>query len=116
MARDDKKTSAGPKNVAAEKKEVTAKKDEGRAKEKTTPDADRSKAESGEKAASSPSVYNRGEGQNRFRKHIEITGTQFTRRRKGRNGNGSMEQGIAVSENVAWSRECPGPGWSTFSP
>ena len=62
MASEDKKPSAGPKNVGAEKKEVAAKKDEG-PKDKTTPDADRSKAESGEKAASSPSDYNRGEGQ-----------------------------------------------------
>ena len=39
------------------------KKDEGQPKDKTTPDADRSKTESGEKAASSPSGYSRGEGQ-----------------------------------------------------
>ena len=63
MAGDDKKTSAGPKNVAAEKKEVAAEKDEGKPKDKNAADADRSKAESGGKAASSPSVYNRGEGQ-----------------------------------------------------
>ena len=63
MARDDKKTSPAPKSGAAEKKEVTAKKDEGQPKDKTTLDADRSKAESGEKAASSPSGYSRGEGQ-----------------------------------------------------
>jgi hypothetical protein len=35
----------------------------GQPKDKTMPDADRSKAESGEKAASSPSGYSRGEGQ-----------------------------------------------------
>jgi hypothetical protein len=63
MARDDKKTSLAPKDGVAEKKEVTAKKDEGQQKDKTTPDADRSKAESGEKAASPPSGYSRGEGQ-----------------------------------------------------
>ena len=63
MARDDGKTSPAPKSGAAEKKEVAAKKDEGQPKEKTTPDADRSKAESCEKAASSPSGYSRGEGQ-----------------------------------------------------
>jgi hypothetical protein len=62
MASEEKKTSAGPKNVGAEKK-VAAKKDEGHPKDKTTPDADRSKPEGGEKAASSPSDYNRGEGQ-----------------------------------------------------
>lgn len=63
MARDDKKTSPAPKSGAAEKKEVAAKKDEGQPKDKTTLDADRSKAESSEKAASSPSGYIRGEGQ-----------------------------------------------------
>ena len=59
MARDDKKTSPAPKSGAAEKKEVAAKKDEGQPKDKTTPDADRSKIESGEKAAG----HSRGEGQ-----------------------------------------------------
>jgi hypothetical protein len=63
MAGDDRKTSPAPKSGAAEKKEVAAKKDEGQPKDKTTPDAGRSKAESGEKAASSPSNYSRGEGQ-----------------------------------------------------
>jgi hypothetical protein len=63
MAGDDRKTSPAPKGGAAEKKEVAAKKDEGQPKDTTTPDADRSKAESGEKAASSPSSYSRGEGQ-----------------------------------------------------
>ena len=63
MSADDKKTSPAPKNGAVEKKAVAAKKDEGQPKDKTTPDADRSKAESGEKAADSPTVYSRGEGQ-----------------------------------------------------
>jgi hypothetical protein len=63
MATDDKKTSPAPKNGAVEKKAVAAKKDEDQPKGKTTPDADQSKAESGEKAASSPSGYSRGEGQ-----------------------------------------------------
>jgi hypothetical protein len=63
MASDDKKTSPAPKNGAVEKKAVAAKKDEGQPTVKTTPDADRSKAESGEKAADSPTVYSRGEGQ-----------------------------------------------------
>ena len=40
-----------------------AKKDEGQPKNKTTSDADPSKAEAGEKAANSPSGYSRGEGQ-----------------------------------------------------
>jgi hypothetical protein len=59
MSTDDKKTSPAPKNGGVEKKAVAAKKDEG----KTRPDADRSKAESGEKAAGSPTAYSRGEGQ-----------------------------------------------------
>ena len=63
MASDDKKISPAPKSGAVEKKEVTAKKDAGQPKDKTGLDADRSKAESGEKAASSPSSYSRGEGQ-----------------------------------------------------
>jgi hypothetical protein len=63
MASDDKKTSPAPKSGAAEKKEVTAKKDEGQTKDKTPLDADRSKVESGEKAANLPSGYSRGEGQ-----------------------------------------------------
>ena len=63
MASDDKKTSPAPKNGAVEKKAVAAKKDEGQPKDKTTPDADRSKAESGEKAAGSPTGYSRGEGE-----------------------------------------------------
>jgi hypothetical protein len=63
MASDDKKTSPAPKNGAVEKKAVAAKKDEGQPKDETTPDADRSKAESGEKAAGSPTGYSRGEGQ-----------------------------------------------------
>jgi hypothetical protein len=63
MSADDKKTSSGPKNGAVEKKAVAAKKDEGQPKDETTPDADRSKAEGGEKAAGSPAGYSRGEGQ-----------------------------------------------------
>ena len=54
MSTDDKKTSPAPKNGAVAKKAVAAKKDEGQPEDKTTPDADRSKAESGEKAAGSP--------------------------------------------------------------
>jgi hypothetical protein len=63
MARNDKKTSPAPKNGAAEKKEVAAKKDEGQPKDKTTSDADRSKAESEEKAPDLATGYSRGEGQ-----------------------------------------------------
>jgi hypothetical protein len=62
MATDDKKTSPAPKNGAAEKN-GRCEKDEGQPKDKTTPGADRSKVESGETAANSPSGYSRGEGQ-----------------------------------------------------
>ena len=63
MATDDKKTSSTPKNGGVEKTAVAAKKDEGQPKDKTTPDADRSNAESGDKTAGSPAGYSRGEGQ-----------------------------------------------------
>jgi hypothetical protein len=63
MGTDDKKTSPAPKNGAVEKKAVAAKKNEDQPKDKTTPDGDRPKAESGEKAAGSPTGYSRGEGQ-----------------------------------------------------
>jgi hypothetical protein len=62
MATDDKKTSPRPK-MAPSKKSGRCEKKEGQPKDKTTPDADRSKAESGEKAAGSPTGYSRGEGQ-----------------------------------------------------
>jgi hypothetical protein len=63
MSTDDKKTSPAPKNGAVERKAGAAKKDEGHPKDKTTPDADRSKDESADKAAGSPTGYSRGEGQ-----------------------------------------------------
>ena len=63
MPTDDKKTNPMSKNGDVEKKAVAAKKDEGEPKDKTKPDADRSKAETGEKAAGSPTGYSRGEGQ-----------------------------------------------------
>jgi hypothetical protein len=60
MASDDKKTKTSP----ASKNEAAAeKKDEGQPKDKSTSGADLSKAESGERAADSPSGYSRGEGQ-----------------------------------------------------
>jgi hypothetical protein len=62
MASDDK-TSPAPKNGTAVNKEAAAKKDEGQVKDKTTSDADLSKAEGGEKTAKSPTGYSRGEGQ-----------------------------------------------------
>ena len=62
MATDDKKTSPAPENGGVEKTADAAKKD-GQPKDKTTPDADRSKAESGDKTAGSPAGYSRGEGQ-----------------------------------------------------
>jgi hypothetical protein len=73
MVSVDKKTKIfpAPKNEAAVKKEAAAqkkdegqqKKDEGWPKDKSASGADLSKAEGGEKAADSPSVYSRGEGQ-----------------------------------------------------
>jgi hypothetical protein len=66
MASDDKKTKAGPtpKNEPAVKNEAASnKKDHGQPKNKSTSDADLSKAEGGEKSAKSPSGYSRGEGQ-----------------------------------------------------
>jgi hypothetical protein len=66
MAIDEKKTkiSAAPKNETAVKKEAVAeKKGEDQPKNKSTSDADQSKAEGGEKAADSSSGYSRGEGQ-----------------------------------------------------
>ena len=66
MASDDKKTkiSPSPKNETAVNKDAAAtKKDDGQSKDKSTSDANLSKAEGGEKAANSPSSYSRGEGQ-----------------------------------------------------
>jgi hypothetical protein len=63
MMTSDDKTSPAPKNGTAVKKETAAKKDEGQVKQKTTSDADLSKAEGGEKTANSPAGYSRGEGQ-----------------------------------------------------
>ena len=66
MASDDKKTktNSAPKNETGVKKEAAEKKkDENQPKDKSTSDADLSKAEGGEKAAESPSGYSRGEGQ-----------------------------------------------------
>ena len=92
MVSVDKKTKIfpAPKNEAAVKKETAPKKkDEGQPKDKSTSDADLSKAEGGEKAADSPSVYSRGEGQkpvSKAYKDIRITGTRFSRKRR-RNDN-----------------------------
>jgi hypothetical protein len=63
MMTSDDKTSPAPKNGTDVKKEAAAKKDEGQVKDKTTSDADLSKAEGGEKTANSPAGYSRGEGQ-----------------------------------------------------
>lgn len=64
MASDHKKTktSPAPKNETAAQKEAPAKKNN-EGQDKSTLDADLSKAEGGEKAADSPSDYSRGEGQ-----------------------------------------------------
>jgi hypothetical protein len=63
MMISDDETSPAPKTGTAVKKDAAAKKDEGPAKDKTTSDADLSKAEGGEKTANLPSGYSRGEGQ-----------------------------------------------------
>jgi hypothetical protein len=66
MTSDDKKTKSilAPKSEAAVKKAVAEKKkDEVQPQDKSTLDADSTKAEGGEKAADSPSGYSRGEGQ-----------------------------------------------------
>jgi hypothetical protein len=62
MASDDKKASPAPKKESAVEKKAV-KKDEGKPKDKTTSDAEPTKAEGGEKAATSSSAYSRGEGQ-----------------------------------------------------
>ena len=84
MASDDKKNSPAPKNETAVKKQAAAKKDQGQPRDKTTPDADVSKAEGGEKAAIHPQDIVGARAKSRFRKLIRITGTRFTRKRKGR--------------------------------
>jgi hypothetical protein len=63
MASDDKKTSTAPKNEAIVGKEVAAKKDLDQPKDKTTSDADLSKAEGNENAVNPCSGNSRGEGQ-----------------------------------------------------
>ena len=65
MASDNEKikTSSAPKNEIAVKREVAPKKDEGQPRDKTTSDAELSKAVGDEKAASATSSYSRGEGQ-----------------------------------------------------
>jgi hypothetical protein len=84
----------------SKKKAVAAKKDEGQPKDKTTPDADRSKAESGEKAAGSPTGYSRGEGQKPVSKAYRDNWTLFSGTRKRRSGNGSMVS-LYLSESKA---------------
>ena len=88
MASDDKKTSPAPKNGTAVKKDAAAKKDEGQPKNKTTSDADPSKAR---KLPIHPQVIVGARGKNRFRKHIGITGTRFTQKRKRRSCNWIIE-------------------------
>ena len=60
MAKDDKKTKAGPPPKA----EVAAKKkDEAAPKDKAASSAEPAKAETGDTAAAVPKSYSRGEGQ-----------------------------------------------------
>jgi hypothetical protein len=96
MASDDKKTSPAPKS-GAEKKEVTAKKDEGQPKDKTALDAIDLRLRAVRKLPAHPQVIVGARAKSRFRKHIGITGTRFTRERKRRRGNWINGADIAVS-------------------
>jgi len=60
MASDDKKAKAAP---AAKPEAVPTKKNVSASKDKSPPNAEPSKAESGETAAALPTRYSRGEGQ-----------------------------------------------------
>ena len=60
MASDDKKAKI---SAASKSETAVKKKDEGQPKDKSTPDADLSKAKGSEKSADAPSDYSRGEGQ-----------------------------------------------------
>ena len=87
MARDDKKTSPAPKSGAAEKKRSLRKKT--RASRRTRPrqmQTDR-RLRAVRKLPAHPQVIVGARAKNRFRKHIGITGTRFTRKRKRRSGN-----------------------------
>ena len=87
MAGDDKKTSAGPKNVAAEKKEVAAEKTRASRRTRTQQMLTDLRLRAAGKLPARPRLTIGARAKNRFRKHTEITGTRFTRRRKRRNGN-----------------------------
>jgi hypothetical protein len=102
MPRDDKKTSLAHKSGAAEKKEVAAKKDEDQTKGKTTPDADQAKAESAEKAASSPSGYSRGEGQKPVSKAFRDNWNAIFGNKKKRSGNEISRSGPSFSSGLGY--------------
>ena len=91
MARDDKKTSPAPKNGGVEKRGRCEKR-RGPAEGQDTSDADRSKAESGETAANSPSGYSRGEGQIPVSKAYRDNWNAIFAKKKRRSGNGSMDR------------------------
>ena len=82
MSSDDKKTKTNPvpKNEVAPKK-----KDEAAPKNKSTSGADLSKTEGGEIAENHPQAIAGVRARNRFLKHIRITGTRFTRKRRSDN-------------------------------
>ena len=84
MASDDKKNSPAPKDETAVKKQAAAKKDQGQPRDKTTPDADLSKSEGGEKAANSPSGYSRGEGQKPVSKAYKDNSNAIYAKKKGK--------------------------------
>jgi hypothetical protein len=106
MASDDK-TSPALKNGTALNKEAAAKKDEGQVKDKTTSDADLSKAEGGEKLPTHPQVIVGARAKTRFRKLIRITGTRFTRKRKRRSGNWINGTGMAVVRRASCLDRAP---------
>ena len=96
MARDDKKTSPAPKNGAAEKKRSLRKKT--RASRRTGPRQMQTNRRPRAVRKLLAQVIVGARAKNRFRKHIGITGTRFTRKR--RSGNRINGAGIAVSQRT----------------
>jgi hypothetical protein len=82
---------------APEKERSLQKKDEGQPNNKTTLDADRSKAESREKAASTPSGYSRGESQKPVSKAYRDNWNAIYAKKKKKSGNWINGADIAVS-------------------
>ena len=90
MASDDKKTSPAPKNEAAVKKEAAAKM-RGSRRTRPRPMQTHLRLRPARKLPIHPQVIVGARGKNRFRKHIGITGTRFTQKRKRRSGNWIIE-------------------------